>query len=167
MQTPTLSLFTSYEECLYHCFKWKTKVTCKLEFFQRNSRKEGRMPLAVRFHSPHPLSGGFQGGSSPNPALPTCPHGRPVLPAGTPRAVRWPHAAPKVDGQAPESRPGARPGGHACGARAVLAPPRGPRDEALPLGGCWRAGREWSHPRWPTASSGPSRLPNRQDHTQR
>lgn len=160
MQTPTLSLFTGYKECLYRCFKWKTKVTCKLEIFQRHSRKEGRMPQPPSSLWRVPSS------SSPNPALPTCPHGRPVLQVGTPHAVRWLHTALKMDGQSPASRPGARPGGHACRARAVLPPPRCPLDEALPLGGCWRAGREWSHPRWPTASSGPSRLPDRQEHTQ-
>lgn len=37
----------------------------------------------------------------------------------------------------------------------------------LPLGECWLAGREWFRPQWLVTSSGPSRLPSRQDHTQR
>lgn len=52
--------------------------------------------------------------------------------------------------------------------RVVTAAPRAPHcplDEALPLGGCWQAGQGWSHPLWPTASSGPGRLPNRQETT--
>ena len=110
-----------------------------------------------------PCFRGLHGARSPTPMLPPALR----MPCSSGHGRHSPHAGPRMDGWSSESLTGAlaRRSRPAEQSPQPPGPTRCPLDEALPLGGCWRAGQEWSHPPWPTASSGPGRLPNRQETT--
>lgn len=88
-------------------------------------------------------------------------HGPSALrPSSTPQAAKSasPWAAqpwPPLTGFGPPALP--------PGARPPASSHSRTRRRALPLGGCWPAGREWSHPPWPAASAGPGRPPDRRE----
>lgn len=122
----------------------------------------GRRPLPPSLLL-RPCSRGLHGARSPAPVLP--PALRTARSSG--RGRQSPIAAPGMDGWSSESLTGALAGRPRPAEQSAQppGPTRCPLHEVLPLGGCWRAGQEWSHPLWPTASSGPGRLPNRQETT--